>query len=139
MRVGVMHVGRVRMPVSHRLVAMGLFIRFARRVAGTVTVLVVLVADMRMGVVHHLVQMLMRMIFRQVEPDADAHEQASGHQLERQRLMQKDDGGNRSEEGSSREIGPRARRAKMPKRHNEEREAHPVTEKADETGEQQGR
>ena len=56
-----------------------------------------------------------------------------------QRLTQKNDGGNRPEEGSSRKIGPGAGRAKMPERYNEECEAHPVAEKANETGEQQGR
>jgi hypothetical protein len=55
----VMHVGDMRMTMTQPLVAMQMRMRFARRIAGSMRVLMMLVMHMTMAVRHRLVHMLM--------------------------------------------------------------------------------
>lgn len=50
----VMHVGNVRMSVPQPFVPMHMRVRFSRRIAGSMFVLVMMVVDMRMRVFHRL-------------------------------------------------------------------------------------
>ena len=78
----VMHVGHMRMLVSqpHMRVEMG--VRFARRVFGPMGVLMMLVVNVSMRMCHRFMPMLMFVMFGQVQPHAERHEQAGRDELE---------------------------------------------------------
>ena len=64
MPVAVVHVGGMRMLMAHRLVAMGMGVRLAWWIVGTMTMLVVNIVGMRMGMRHDFVHMVVRVVFR---------------------------------------------------------------------------
>ena len=69
------------MSVAHRGVPMGMGVRLAGRIVGTMTMLVVRIVTMRMGMIHQLVPMVMGVVFGQMQPDAQTHEESCGDQL----------------------------------------------------------
>ena len=68
MAMEVMHVGRVRMSMRQWPMLMRVSMGLARRVFRAVLMLVVLVVDMRVGVLCRFVNVLMLVTFRHVEP-----------------------------------------------------------------------
>jgi hypothetical protein len=62
-----MDVGVMWVPVDHRRVPMDMDVRFARRMAGSVSVLVVLVVDVSVLMGHRLVGMLMLVVLDEVQ------------------------------------------------------------------------
>ena len=66
MPVGVVHVRHVRVAMAQALVAMQMRVRLARRIVGTVSMLVVLIVSMPVGVLHRLMHMLVLMILCEV-------------------------------------------------------------------------
>lgn len=77
MRVAMMHVGKVRMLVRHRLVPMGVGMWLLAIPRKGVHVPVVLVVSMAVVVLERLVHMLVGMPFAHVQPDADRHQRRS--------------------------------------------------------------
>ena len=116
MPVAVMHVGGMRMLMAHRLVAMGMGVWLAGWIVRAMTVLVVHIVGMRMGMRHDSVLMVMRVIFGQVQPDAQTHEESCGDQLRGDWLAQDDNCSDCSQEWRGREVGARAGRAEMAER-----------------------
>ena len=104
-----MHVGYVRVPVPHFGMPMRMHMRFAGRVVRQVLVLVMFIVHMGMRVLHRLMLVLMFVLLGEVQPDANAHQEAGRDKLERERLAQKQDGGDRTQEWRGREVGSRAR------------------------------
>ena len=75
MLMPMMEIGIVAVPVPDRSVPMPMAMRFADRIFGAMRVLVMGVMNVPMLMLHHLVLVFMFMYFRQVQIDADRHEQ----------------------------------------------------------------
>ena len=71
-----MDVGVVRVGMRQPCVLMAVGVRFARRIAGSVFVLVVLVVIVKVLVLHRLMNVPMFVAFGNVQPDAYEHENA---------------------------------------------------------------
>ena len=74
MPVAMMKVGVVQMAMPEWSMHVRMTVRLARRDIGGVRVLMVLVVPVEMVVLHHLVHVLVLVVFGEVEPDADRHE-----------------------------------------------------------------
>ena len=85
MLVLVVHVRHVRMLVLQPLVAMRVRVGLAGRIVRRVLVLMVLIVHMRVGVLQGLMDVLVLVVLGQVQPDADAHEQAGDEELDGER------------------------------------------------------
>jgi hypothetical protein len=70
----VMHVRQMWMRVPQPLVPMDMRMRFARRIIGRMFMLMMFIVHMRVCMLHRLVQMLMFVALRQVQPHAEAHQ-----------------------------------------------------------------
>src|SRR5262249_52114723 len=77
MPVNVMHIRRVRMRMFETTVLMPMRVRLAYWIFRLMLMLVMLVMNVRVHVRHHVVDVLMLMTFRDVEPNAYPHEGAS--------------------------------------------------------------
>jgi hypothetical protein len=126
MDVGVMRVGMFQPRVS---VAMG--VRFARRIAWRVLVLVVLVVVVEMFVFQRLMDVLVFVSLGDVQPDADEHENARSAERPIEAALSGREGERGACKRGGGEIGPCASRAKMTERPNEKNEAYAVTKKTD--------
>src|SRR6266566_9194360 len=102
----------------------------ARRVLGTVRVLMVFVMQMRMRVSHRLVNVLMFVMLSHVQPETQCHEHSCREELQGDGLSERDNGGNSPQEGRCREIGSCSRRSQMSERNDEKRQAYAVSQKA---------
>ena len=78
--------------------------------------LMVLVMYMRMRVHHGLVDVLVFVTLGNVQPDTYSHEPSCCEESDADRLSQRDNGGNRSQERRRREIGSRSRSTQITKR-----------------------
>ena len=78
MPVSVVNIGNVWMRVGGALVMMGVRVRLAGRIIGTVPVLMMFVVNVEVLVSHCLVRVLVLMAFREVQPHTDGHE-TGGH------------------------------------------------------------
>ena len=105
MSVRVMHVGDVRMLVRQTVMAMPVRVRLARRIVGPVGVPMVHIVHMRMAMLLGLMDVLVVMILGQVQPDADAHEQASDRELQRHGLAQSNHRYEGADKRGRREVG----------------------------------
>jgi hypothetical protein len=76
MPVGMVHVGHMRVRVTHRRMLVEMRVRLAGRIERAVRMAMVLVMNMRMGVRHRLVPVLVRVLLGQVQPHADRHQDA---------------------------------------------------------------
>ena len=81
--VPVVQVWIVRVLVPHRHVMMPMGVRLARRIGGTVGVLMMLVMDVAMLMVERLVHVHVLVPFGKVQIDAEAHEHGRRHELPR--------------------------------------------------------
>ena len=136
MPVLVVHVGHVRVGVPQSPVLMGMGVRLAWGIFGSVGMLMMLVVHVRVRVPHRLVGVLVLMAFREVQPNAHAHQAASHQQLNGDGFAKSSDRNHRAKEWSGREIGAGARRSEMSKRDDEQREADAIAEKADDARQQ---
>jgi hypothetical protein len=98
MPMDVMHVRRVWMGVSEGTVLMPMGVRFARRVVWRMLVSVVFVMHMRMHVRRDVVDMLMLVTLRDVEPNSETHENAGSKQRECDVLSKRHDGDHGTQE-----------------------------------------
>src|SRR4029079_7094550 len=89
-----------------------------------------------MRVRHGLVDMLMLVAFREVKPNTQPHEGPGHEELDGDRFSKSQNGNGRTQKWSGREIRSGARRAEMPKRDNEQREAYAVAKKTDDARKQ---
>ena len=88
MCVRMVHVRHMRMRVLQALMAMCMRVGFPGRIIRTVFVLVMCIMNVRMRVLHRLVNMLVLVLLSQMQPDADRHHASCGDQLKAQRLAQ---------------------------------------------------
>jgi hypothetical protein len=72
----VMHVGHMRVRVSQCAMPVPVSVRFTRRIARFMHVLVMGIVHVRMRVIERFVGVIMLMMFGDVQPDAQAHERA---------------------------------------------------------------
>ena len=72
--------------------AMPMRMGFARRIFSGVGVLMVSIVHMRVAVLQGLVDVFVLMLLGQVQPDAEAHQQAGNQELVSDRIAQKKDG-----------------------------------------------
>ena len=78
MDVAVVAVGHVRMRVAQLHMNMTMAVWLARRLIATVHMLVVNIVRVPVDVLERFMLVLMLMPFRQMQPDADGHENACG-------------------------------------------------------------
>ena len=128
------HIGDVWMPTPQALVAMHVHVRLARRIVGTMHMLMVCIVNMQVPMLDRLVLVVMLVVFGQMQPNAEAHQNASDDQLNRNwlghwRLPRRGTVPSR--------VGPGSRRAKMPECKHEKGQADAIAEKPDDTGDQQ--
>lgn len=113
MVVAVVNVRVVRVRVSHRQVVVRVAVWFARRVVGTVCVLVVFVVDVTVVVRHRLVFVFMIVPLGQVQPNSDTHESRSQKEDRRGLVTEQGQRDHRPDEGSDREVRSCSRRAEI--------------------------
>ncbi len=129
MPMGVMHVRHMRVAVVHRLMAMPVCVRFSWRVAWAMSVPMVLIMSMGVCMLNRMMPMFMVVIFGEVQPDAERHQNPGGNQLNRDGIMQDHDCGRGPQERSGREISARSRGPQMPQSENEKNKAQAIAEK----------
>ncbi|MBN9510924.1 MAG: hypothetical protein J0I21_17670, partial [Alphaproteobacteria bacterium] len=104
MAVPVMQVGIVRMAVHKPCVPMCVHMRLAGWVAVCVRVLVVRIMHMRMLVYDWLVDMLVLMVFEQMDHNSGRHQHSRAQQPDRGRLAEQRHRDRTADEGRGREI-----------------------------------
>jgi hypothetical protein len=115
-----MQVGIVRVPVHHRRMAMPVGVRLSLRLIKTVDVLVVLVVDVRVLMLHGLMNVLVLVSLGEVEPDAQAHEHATNEEPQRHRLVEHWDRKERPDKGCGREVGAGSCCPQVPQRQHKQ-------------------
>ena len=68
-----MQIGRVRVGVDHRFMAVPMAVLLAGRIAGVVCVPVMFAVDVQMLVLHRLVGMLVLVPLAQMQPNTECH------------------------------------------------------------------
>lgn len=116
-------VGCVRMRVTVRAVLIEMRVGFAGRIARLMHMLMMSIMHMRMRVCHWLVDVLVIMTFRQMQPDANRHEHSRREELDSDRLRKHDNRDGRPKEWRGRKIGARSRRTQAPQCDNEKCQA----------------
>src|SRR5215475_4658004 len=119
--------------MAQRLMFMGMGVGFAGRIERIMRVAMMLIMHVRMGVRHRLVNVLMLVMFRKVQPHAEGHESAGAEELDGYWLAKRDDGCDAANERRGREVRTCPRRPEVAQCEDEQREAHAVTEEADNT------
>ena len=104
MAVPVMCIGKVRVGVRLRLVAVPVAVSRARSDRFVVGVAMVLVVHVFMPVLQRFVRVLMLMPFGQMDPHAQCHERARDNEPHAYRFAEQRDRNDRAEEGRDREI-----------------------------------
>ena len=74
MTVRVVHVGDVRVRVPLPLMSMPMRMRLSGWIGGSMIMLVVRIVNVRVGMFHRLVLMLVLVELGEVQPDADRHQ-----------------------------------------------------------------
>jgi hypothetical protein len=105
--------------------------RFARRVAWRVLVLVVLIVVVEMFVFQRLMDVLVFVSLGDVQPDADEHENARSAECPIEAALSGREGERGACKRGGGEIGPCAIRAEMTERPNEKSQAHTIAEETD--------
>ena len=96
-------------------------------------VLMMRVMHVRMSMFHRLVLMLVLVVFGQVQPDTERHQQAGQNQLCSDRFMQHCNGSDRSKERRRREVRAGSCGPEMAKRDYKQDEAHAISEEPNKT------
>jgi hypothetical protein len=129
-----MEVRVVGMAVDEFNVRVAMCMRLAGRIRATMPVPMMVVVTMPVFVLEGPVCMFVIVPFGQVQPESRAHQPRSGDQSRGNRLVQQDDGEQRSHERSQRKIGGRPRRPQVAQREDEQREAHAIPEEPGQRG-----
>jgi hypothetical protein len=119
MRMPVVGIRIMRMLVRHGFVLVAMSVPLPRRYWAVMSVLVVHIVFVLVGVLHRLVKMRVCVPFREVQPDAESHEQRGGRELPCHRLTKKNDRNRCAGEGCCREVCSGARGSQMTEGHNE--------------------
>src|SRR5258708_33404298 len=90
-------------------------------------VLMLFVMNVSMVVLDRFMLMLVLVSLGQVQPDANSHQSSSDHKLISQTIAQDQKRDQCTDEGRQRKVRTRSCGADMPKRQNEQGEAHPIT------------
>lgn len=125
-----MQVRIVRMGVNEFLMAMPMTVRFARRIVAVVAVLMMFIVEMQMFVLHWLVMVFVFVVFSQVKPYAEGHQNGRRENAKRERLSRIGQRNRGSDEWCSCKIGTRSGRPDMPQRQHKESQTYPVAEKS---------
>ena len=88
MTMPMVKVGIVRVFVAHRRVVMRVGVRLAGRITGLVGMQVMVIVNMSMLMIHRLVAMVMLVSLRQMQVDADRHQDRRAGQLRGDGLME---------------------------------------------------
>lgn len=121
----------MRMTVHQIAVAMGVAVRFARRIVRFVTMRVVWIVRMEMLVFQALVCVTVFVTFGEMQPQPDGHEQPCQYQALRRRFAEQGDRQGSSDEGRQSEIGPGSGRAQMAQGQNEQHQADAIAQEPD--------
>ncbi len=105
MIVPVMQVGIMCMTVDHGSVPMAMAVRFARRKAWRMVMLVMTVVDVAMVMLERFMRMLMAVRFGQVQPESDRHQNSGNDERRGDRFAEHCHGEERADERRGREIG----------------------------------
>lgn len=92
-----MNIRLMRMRVLQRLMLMPMAVRFAGRIMGAVSMLMMFVVMVKMFVFQWLMSMPVLMMLREVQPYADGHECTGNQKRRRDGITEKEDGKNRSD------------------------------------------
>lgn len=133
MSVSMMHVWNMSVLVHKRSMFVKMDMWLPRRVRWPVSMLMMFVVDMGMRMGHWLVDMLVFVMLRQVQPHTCGHQKSGEDDLRGQRLAERGNRNHGSKKRRSRKIGPCPRRSEMTKSQNEQREADAISEKSYET------
>ena len=97
---------------------------------GWVRMLVVLVMHMSVTVCERRVDMLVGMMFGQVQPDADGHAGGRDPENHPSALSKQRDGEDAADEGSRGKVGARARRSQVTERIHEQNQADAIAKES---------
>lgn len=136
MPVRVVHVGDVRVCVTHPLVTVQMGMRLAGRIVRCMDMLVVLIMHVWMDMLHRLVLMFVLVILSQMQPDTKAHQQACNNELNGDGLAQEHDCYDGPDERRGREISAGSRRPEMSQSEYEQRETYAIPKEADQSCDQ---
>ena len=128
--MGVMHVRHMRVSMTHTGVAVAMRMRFTRRVIRIMRMLVMVVMRVRVRMLHQFMFMLVLVILGQVQPDAEAHQEARSDQLQGYWFAKRYYGGDRADEWRGRKIRTGTCRSQMAKCDYEQRQTHAIAEEA---------
>jgi hypothetical protein len=126
----VMHVWSVLVRVRQLLMNVQMGMRLAAWVIRAMTVLVDFVVNVRMGMHLALMDMLVLVPFRRVQPDAECHQGASNHQLCSHRFAVDDHRDRSAEKRSNRKIGRSSRSSKIAQGQDIENKTHTIAQKS---------
>ena len=126
-----MDVGIVRVCMRQPRVLMAVGVRFARRIAGRVFVLVVLVVIVKVVVLDRLVNVPMFVAFGNVQPNADEHENARDPKRPIEPALPEGEGERGTSERRGGKIGPCSRCAEMAERLHEKNETDAIAKETD--------
>lgn len=132
--VGVVKVREMRMAVRQARVAMPMRMQFAGWIICRMVMVMMLVVDVRVFVLHRLMDMAVLVPFGHVEVKTKRHQNRRTEELRRYELVKHDYRHKRAHERSDREVRARPRRPDMAKREHEQHQTHAVTEESDYTG-----
>lgn len=127
-----MEIRVVRMRVHEWIVLVPVAVRLARRIASRVRVMVMFVVGVKVLVLGRRMFVDVFVTLADVQPDARAHQSGRGDQARRRRLPEHDQRDQRADKRRHGKIRARPRGAEMPQCENEEHEAHPIAEEAEE-------
>ena len=96
--------------------------------------LMVFIVNMRMGMQHRFVNMLMCVSFAEMQPNAGCHEKSRHRELHGERFVQEQSGGDGAQEWRGREVSARPRGTKMAKRQDKQSQADAIAEKTHQRG-----
>ena len=129
MAVPVMQIGIMGVLVAHRRVPMPMGMRLARQRVVIVTVMVVM--GVRVIVFQSLVEVLVVMALRHMQPQSKCHQEPGKDQLRRHGIAKQEHGQQGADEWSKREVGSGPGRSEMAQRQHEHDEADADPEQAD--------
>jgi len=118
------------MGMHHRFMPMPMRMRFARRIAGPVLMLMMFVVHVLMFMFHRFVRVFVFVPLSEVKPHTNTHKQGTGDETARHRLVKRDDRKQGADERRGREIRACASRSKVSQRDNEQHETDAIAHKA---------
>lgn len=128
MPVTVVQIRIVKMAVAQRSVHVRVRVRLCQGYAGVVSVLVVFVVVMLVLVLERLMDMLVLVALRDMEPHTSQHERATSRELDGEWLAERYHGGQRAGERCNGKVGSGACRAEIAQRAHEQHQAQTVSE-----------